>query len=252
MSAFNEYGSLKKVGLRRAQTAFRNQTKAGREWQALRFHAEPSVEDAVVEYHQFETLLRASGAEVITVPEADSLTLDAIYVRDACLVSPKGLILSNMGRASRNEEPDINADIYAASGFAVAGRIDPPGTLEGGDFIWLNETAAAVGLGPRTNAEGIRQLKDILGPGVDLQVVELPDPAHPDDVFHLMSMISPLDVDLALIYRPLMPASFLAWLQSQGLAYVEVPEEEFLPMGCNVLATCLTRPLVRAAARVSG
>ena len=100
----------------------------------------------------------------------------------------------------------------------------------------MNEKACAVGLGPRTNAEGIAQLKALLGDDVDVHVVPLPAPDHPEDVFHLMSMISPLDKDLALIYRPLMPESFITWLEGHGIKFVEVPEAEYIPMGCNVLA----------------
>ena len=108
--------------------------------------------------------------------------------------------------------------------------------MEGGDFIWLDEHHAAVGLGPRTNKEGIAQLRAILGEEVDLHIVELPAPDHPDDVLHLMSIISPLDKDLALIYRTLMPTQFIEWLEQLGIAFVDVPEAEYLPMGCNVLA----------------
>ena len=67
-------------------------------------------------------------------------------------------------------------------------------------------------------------------------MVELPDPEHPDDVLHLMSIISPIDKNLALIYRAFMPESFILWLQNLGIDFVDVPEEEYLPMGCNVLA----------------
>ena len=141
-----------------------------------------------------------------------------------------------MGRASRTPEAAINAASYTALGHSIAGQISAPGTLEGGDFIWLDEHHAAVGLGPRTNAEGIRQLADILGPEVELHVVELPEPDHPDDVLHLMSIISPIDQDLALIYRPFMPAEFMAWLEKLGVAFVDVPEQEYAIMGCNVLA----------------
>jgi N-dimethylarginine dimethylaminohydrolase len=116
--------------------------------------------------------------------------------------------------------------------------------LEGGDFIWLDRHHAAVGLGPRTNAEGIRQLKELLGPDVELHEVELPAPDHPDDVLHLMSIISPIDQDLALIYRPFMPASFIQWLETLGIGFVDVPEEEYLIMGCNVLAVAPRRAIM--------
>lgn len=205
----NEFDPLEVVAIRTARAAFLSQDKARQEWQALRFHAEPDVAEAIREYDMFRDHLAACGAQVIELPGASDLTLDAIYTRDALIVSPDGLILCNPGRASRRPEAKVNAGALNAMGFDVAGTINGPGTLEGGDFIWLSRKAAAVGLGPRTNSEGIRQLQAILGAHVDLHTVPLPAPEHPDDVFHLMSMISPLDKDLALIYRPLMPTPFI-------------------------------------------
>ena len=236
MSKFNEYSSIKQVAIRSAANAFVSEAILAEQWQALRFHAKPDLAEAISEYEDFRALLRSTGANLIELSPSDSLTIDSIYTRDSILVSPKGLILCNMGRASRTPEAAINAASYTALGHRVAGQISAPGTLEGGDFIWLDEHHAAVGLGPRTNAEGIRQLADILGPEVELHVVELPAPDHPDDVLHLMSIISPLDRDLALIYRPFMPAQFIAWLEQLGVAFVDVPEQEYAIMGCNVLA----------------
>ena len=236
MSRFNEYSTIKQVAIRSAANAFVSEAILAKQWQALRFHAKPDLAEAISEYEDFRALLRSTGANLIELSPSDSLTIDSIYTRDSILVSPKGLILCNMGRASRTPEAAINAASYTALGHRVAGQISAPGTLEGGDFIWLDEQHAAVGLGPRTNAEGIRQLADILGPEVELHVVELPAPDHPDDVLHLMSIISPLDRDLALIYRPFMPAQFIAWLEQLGVAFVDVPEQEYAIMGCNVLA----------------
>ena len=236
MSRFNEYSTIKQVAIRSAANAFVSEAILAEQWQALRFHAKPDLAEAISEYEDFRALLRSTGANLIELSPSDSLTIDSIYTRDSILVSPKGLILCNMGRASRTPEAAINAASYTALGHSIAGQISAPGTLEGGDFIWLDEQHAAVGLGPRTNAEGIRQLADILGPEVELHVVELPAPDHPDDVLHLMSIISPLDRDLALIYRPFMPAKFIAWLEQLGVAFVDVPEQEYAIMGCNVLA----------------
>ena len=142
-----------------------------------------------------------------------------------------------MGRSSRTPEAEENFKTLANKGYKIAGQIKSPGTLEGGDFIWIDNKNAAVGLGPRTNSEGIRQLKEILGPEIDLHIVDLPDPDHPDDVLHLMSIISPLDKDLAVIYKPFMPESFLKWLTKLGIEFVEVSEVEYPLMGCNILAT---------------
>ena len=236
MSRFNEYSTIAQVAIRTAANAFVSTAQLEQQWQPLRFHEQPDLDEANIEYRQFKQLLAAAGAEIIELATADNLTIDSIYTRDSILVSPNGLILCNMGRASRTPEAKINAAAYQALGHQVAGQITAPGTLEGGDFIWLDDQHAAVGLGPRTNAEGIRQLKELLGSDVELHVVELPEPDHPDDVLHLMSIISPIDADLALIYRPFMPASFIAWLEDLGIKFVDVPEQEYPIMGCNVLA----------------
>lgn len=236
MTNFNEYDVIKRIAVRSPAASFVDDEKIASEWVNLRFHSKPDYAKAASEHASFIRMLANSGASVIDLPTADGLTLDAIYTRDALIVSPKGLILCHMGRASRRGEPAHNAALLELAGETILGEITAPGTLEGGDFIWLNEKACAVGLGPRTNAEGIRQLKALLGDDVDVHVVPLPAPEHPEDVFHLMSMISPLDKDLALIYRPLMPESFIDWLGKHGIKFVEVPEAEYIPMGCNVLA----------------
>ena len=236
MSQFNEYSQLRQVAVRRPKNAFVDKDRIDSQWQALRFHEAPDIDQANDEFANFIQMLTCLGAEILTLPGESNLTLDSIYPRDSNIVSPKGLILCNMGRASRTPEAAINGQFYVSNGHTIAGEIVAPGTLEGGDFIWIDERHAAVGRGPRTNDEGIAQLRRILGEEVDLKVVQLPDPAHPDDVLHLMSVISPLDKDLALVYRPLIPDDFADWLAHLGIVLLEVPEEEYIPMGCNVLA----------------
>jgi N-dimethylarginine dimethylaminohydrolase len=117
----------------------------------------------------------------------------------------------------------------------VVGGVEPPGTLEGGDAVWLSRDTLAVGRGKRTNAEGIAQIAALL-PGVDVLTVPLPDWSGPGDVFHLMSVLSPLADDLALVYPPLLPDAFRDELRSRGFSFVEVPEAELDTQGPNVLA----------------
>lgn len=233
MSAWNEYDTLKTVAVRSPEFAYVSNEKINAEWQGLRFHSRPDLESAVVEHKAFVKILEGAGVEVIPLPGGEDLTLDSLYVRDAALMTPKGLILCRLGRKTRRAESVLHGEYLPVP---VLGAIEAPGTLEGGDFIWFDQHTAAVGLGARTNADGIRQLQALLGDDVALHVVPLPPMDHPDDVFHLMSMISPVDRDLAVIYRPAMPESFLIWLEMRGMKFIEVPEEEWLPMACNVLA----------------
>ena len=237
MNLLNEYSQIKEVAIRSPLAGFVDNDKISREWEALRYHAKPDMLLAISEYKYFKSLLTDDGMEVIDLPPSNKLTLDSIYTRDTILLCDKGLILCNMGRASRTFEVNENFKTLSSMGYEVAGEIKAPGTLEGGDFIWIDNNHAAVGLGPRTNAEGIRQLKEILGPSIDLHIVNLPNPDHPDDVLHLMSIISPLDKDLALIYKPFIPNSFLQWLANLNINFIKLSEEEYPLMGCNVLAT---------------
>ena len=126
----------------------------------------------------------------------------------------------------------------------VCGRIEPPGSAEGGDVIWLDSRTFVVGRGYRTNADGIRQLRAILGRAVEVVEVPLPHWRGHHDVMHLMSLISPLDHDLAVVYSPLLPVPFREWLLDRGIQLVEVPDEEFETMGTNVLAVAPRRCLI--------
>jgi N-dimethylarginine dimethylaminohydrolase len=237
MAVFNEYSLLTQVAIRSPLNSFLTDEKLSNEWQDLRFHEKPELKESINEFIEFRKLLLNNEIKIIDLPQAKGLTIDSIYTRDSILISPKGLILCNMGRASRTPEARDNYEHLKLQGYQIAGEILAPGTLEGGDFIWLSDTKAAVGLGPRTNQNGIDQLRKILGDTIDLHEVPLPEPTHPDDVLHLMSIISPLDKDLVLIYRPLMPVSFIQWLEQLGIKFIEVDEAEYLLMGCNVLAT---------------
>ena len=121
-------------------------------------------------------------------------------------------------------------------GVPIAGAIEAPGLIEGGDVVWFDANTVAVGRGYRTNDAGIAQFRELLGGDVEVVAVPLPHYRGPSDVFHLMSIISPVAEDLAVVYSPLMPVPFREWLVDRGIRFVEVPDSEFDSMGTNVLA----------------
>ena len=215
--AFNEYGVLKRVALRHAREAFRSAEAVVREWQALGYPAPPDFGRAVAEYDRFAEILANAGAELLFLDGGDGLSLDSIYVRDASLVSSGGTILCHPGKAARVAEATAAGGLLAAAGETILGAIEGAGWIEGGDLVWLDEATCVVGLGYRTNAEGVAQLQALLGPGVAVVTVPLPHYRGPEDVFHLMSMLSPLDRDLALVCSPLMPVPFRQWLLERGM-----------------------------------
>lgn len=247
MTAFNEYGAIARVAVRHARQVFAA-PGAVDAWRALNFTAAPDAAAAAAEFDAFVARLGEAGASVEALPPDEGLTIDAIYARDASVVTPRGIVACRMGKPARAAEPAAQRRAFEAWGLPVAGAIDAPGSLEGGDVVWFDERTVAVGRGYRTNAEGIRQFGALLDPGTTIVEVPLPHYRGPDDVFHLMSILSPIDRDLAVVYSPLMPVPFREWLLARGIGLVEVPEEEFDGMGCNVLAVAPRRAVMAEGA----
>ena len=235
LTEMNEFGRLKRLAMRRPLEAMRNQAKVDAEWRDLNYHTKPDFELAQREHDAFAVIIRNVGAEIVYLPDDPVLTMDSLYVRDAATVSPRGAILCNMGKAARCGEPGIHGKAFEQAGIPVLGAVTGEGSIEGGDLIWLDEKTVAIGRTYRTNDDGIRQFKNLVGPDVHVKVTALPHYKGQSDVFHLMSIISPLDKDLQLVYSPLMPIPFREWLLAKGMTLVEVPDEEFASMGCNVL-----------------
>ncbi len=233
---FNEYGALRQVALRRPGEAFVDDAKIDREWRDLNYHARPDLSNARAEYETFEGALLAAGAEVFHLPAKADLTLDSLYTRDSLVVTPRGLVKPHMGKPQRRAESAINGDALESLGIPVIGTITGHGKLEGGDLVWLDEHTLLAGIGYRTNQDGIRQLQGFCGPEVNVIAFDLPHYKGLTDVFHLMSVLSPVAHDLAVVYEPLMPVRLVQFLEARGISFVSVPEHEFATMGCNVLA----------------
>jgi N-dimethylarginine dimethylaminohydrolase len=236
-TSHSEYLPLYSVVIKTTSDAFINEDKLEDEWEALNYLGKPELLKSNTEYEIFENILKNQGVEIIYSPIDSNLSLDAIYCRDASIATNDGMIICTMGKLERALEPEAQRKIFLANGIPVLGTIQSPGTLEGGDVAWLNQKTLAVGLTYRTNLDGIEQLRTLLDPqGVTVITVDLPHYKGAEDVFHLMSIFSPVDKDLAVVYSPLMPIRFRNLLLEMDYKLVEVPEEEFDSMGCNVLA----------------
>ena len=237
MSAHSEFGKLISLFLKKASASFMNDAHISQHWEALNYLGKPDIAKALQEYDAFEQILKDHGAEILYLPTDDTVNMDSIYCRDAAIATSKGMIICNMGKEGRINEPAAQERAFEANGIPVLGVIAAPGTLEGGDVAWLDGKTLAVGHTYRTNEEGIRQLSALLAPlGVSVLPVEMPHYKGPSDVFHLMSVLSPVDSKLAVVYSPLIPIVFRNELIARGYEFVEVPDTEFDSMGCNVLA----------------
>lgn len=237
LTAHSETGKLQSLFIKKVEQAFISEAHINEHWQELNFLSKPDLNNSSEEFTAFEAVLKEQGTQLLYLPQDATVNMDSIYCRDAAIATNKGMIICNMGKAARMQEPAAEKKAFEANGIPVLGTITAPGTLEGGDVAWLDENTLAVGHTYRSNEEGIRQLTALLQPlGVEVITVPLPHYKGPSDVFHLMSILSPVDVNLALVYSPLMPISFRNLLLQKGYQLVEVPDEEFEGMGCNVLA----------------
>jgi N-dimethylarginine dimethylaminohydrolase len=223
------------------------------------YTARPDLALARKEHEGLVGLVAESGAEIIYHDEPLDGLADAIYVHDPVLVTDRGAVLLRMGKPLRRGEEDAIGRRLEAAGVPIHYRLDGDAIAEAGDCLWLDGKSLAVGLGFRTNWAGLEQLEDALGSEVEIIPVELPYFGGPDACLHLMSFISMLDHDLAVVYPPLMPVPFWQRLRSRGISMIEVPEAEFATMGANVLAVaprqCVMldgNPVTRARLEAAG
>jgi N-dimethylarginine dimethylaminohydrolase len=201
------------------------------------YTARPDLDGAMKEHDALVAILEEAGSEIVYQESPGLDSADAIYVHDPSIVCDGGAILLNMGKPLRADEPAAVGRTYEALGVPVLGRLTGEARAEGGDLLWIDHDTLAVGQGFRTNAEGLGRLEDLLRPfRVDLLPVPLPYFKGPDVCLHLMSLISLVDDDLAVIFAPLLPESFREEIERRGVRCVEVPDEELESMGPNVLA----------------
>jgi len=203
-------------------------------WREFGWRAAPDPVRAAEEHEALSLLLEEAGAEVV-VSRHDPGNPDAIYAYDPTLVGREGAVLLRPGKEGRRAEPDATAAALDGAGVPIVARLDAPACAEGGDTLWLDETTLLVGHGYRTNAAGIAALAEAF-PRVDVIAFDLPHWNGAMEVLHLMSYISPLDSDLAVVYPRLAPVRLLELLGELEIRTVDVPDEEFESMGPNVLA----------------
>jgi arginine deiminase len=235
---------LRRVVVKRPEEAFRH---IAAEWQDLNYTRPPDLQKSAEHHRRFVTLMRNAGAEVLELPADDRTGLDSLYAHDPVLVTDRGAVIFQTGKVARRGEGPAFADAFKNWNVPILGTIDGDATAEAGDMVWLDHDTLLVGRGFRTNAAGIRRLSQLLAPGgVTVIPVELPYWNGPQDVLHLMSFISLLDDDLAVVYRRLLPVPLFELLTQRGIQLVDVPEEEYESLGCNVLAVAPRRVIMVA------
>jgi N-dimethylarginine dimethylaminohydrolase len=192
---------------------------------------------AIEEHESFTSILRSSGAEVLFLPSDDRTGLDSIYTHDPVIVTEKGVILFQTGKEARRGEGPAMGDAFKKWDVPILGIVQGNATAEGGDMMWLDRSTLLAGRGFRTNGAGIAGIRALLEPlGVEVLEISLPYWTGPSDCLHLMSFISLLDQNLAVVYSKLLPVSLFELLLQKEIQLIDIPEEEYATQACNVLA----------------
>jgi N-dimethylarginine dimethylaminohydrolase len=197
--------------------------------------AQPLDMSLLVDQHAaFVELLAELGCEIDVLDPADDMP-DAIFTYDPCFVVGNGFIEFQGAKQARAGEPPLLAAELEARGIPRIGRLSGDATADGGDFFWLDDSTLAVGRSYRTNDEAIEQVRSMLGPEVSIDAFDLPHDQGPEFCLHLMSVVSPIRDDLAVVYERLAPVRLLEALRSRGVELLALPDEDYGSLGCNVL-----------------
>jgi len=204
-------------------------------WRDAGWRAAPDPARLAAEHEAFRGELEAAGVELVVSETSGESGLDGVYPYDPALVTRDGAILLRPGKDSRLNEVEPLGQALNQAGVPTAARIEPPAIVDGGDTCWLDERTLLVGLGYRTNEAGAAALRAAL-PDVDVIAYDLPHHRGRAELLHLMSLISPVADDLAVVYLPPLPVRLVELLADRGVELVEVPDDELATQGPNVLA----------------
>ncbi|GGJ97265.1 amidinotransferase [Lentibacillus kapialis] len=231
------YDQLKCVIVKHPEQAFISQSNLVDQWQTFNYIDVPDYAEALEEYREFIRMLNTHVDQIDYLPASNQTGLDSIYTHDPVKFTHDGAIILKSGKTIRQSEAAEMKTHLEKQGIPIIGELTGDAVSDGGDIVWVDNHTLAVGLGYRTNREAIRQLKKITEPFVNHFIeVPLPHDRGEDECLHLMSIISIVDHDLAVVYSPLMPIFFRQYLLEQGFTLIEVPVAEYETLGCNVLA----------------
>jgi len=190
----------------------------------------------VAQHEAFAETLAGLGV-LVTVLEAIDGEVDACFAYDPVFVVGSGVVEFRAAKPGRVAEgPRLVADL-AELGVPLAGRLESPAVADGGDFCWLRRDVLVGGRSYRTNQAAHDQLRDLLArEGQQLYTVDMPHDRGPAHVLHLMSCLSPVADDLAVVFEPIAPVPLLQLLTELGIAWVAVDPDEYDALGSNVLA----------------
>lgn len=244
--------------LRRALVHVPGPEYTSENWRAYGLEGEADRDAATEEQERFLDILQRHGVELEFLEEHASIQCTATF--DPALVTDAGAVILTSGRPERRAETFPMARKLLELDIPIIGWVGGSGSMDCGDTFWLDRETFLVGRSYRTNDEGFHQLRRALDGVVQtFHQLELPHWEGPGKVLHLMSVVSLVDEDLAVVYPRAAPIRLLELLHEREYRIVEVPDSEFETQGSNVLALapgravlCAGNPLTSAALRDAG
>ena len=230
-------GKIESILIKKPEQAFISQEHLNETWGEFKYFGCPDYEKVLDEYKVFEKYITENVENVYYLPQDDRTGLDSIYTHDPLKITKKGAIYFPMGKVLRGREYQATREFLEGIGVPTLGEIKAPGKMEGGDVLWIDEKTVAIGRGYRTNDEGIRQFKELTKDIIDEYIiVPMPHGDGVDACLHLMSIISFVDVDKAVVYSKYMPVFFREYLIDRGIQLIEAEDDEYDYLGTNLLA----------------
>lgn len=193
--------------------------EAGWYWQS---ETVPLLAELQAQHDALAETLRAEGAEVVYLEGVEGGRFKSVYTRDSSFAVKGGAIIGRLAPRMRHGEELPVTRTLAKLGMPILRTVTGTGMIEGGSFAWLNSKTAVIGRGIRINDEGIAQVAEVLKyQGVELIVVDLTGyDIHIDGHFLMV------DEDLALVWPPGLPFSFLERLKALGIQTIEMTHED--------------------------
>lgn len=232
----SEYRAIRHILVKHPKEAYRNQANADANWKDLGYSTPVSYDKVIREFEAFAAILEKFIPKISYLPAAADTGLDSLYTHDPIVPTDKGVIMMNMGKPQRRAEAEAMAAWFGAQGIPVRGWVGSPATHEGGDSVWIGDDTLAMARSFRTNDEGVMRMAELAAGDFEVLSYGLPYWNGPEECLHIMSFISPVDKDLAVVYSRQMPIPFREELARRGYKFVEVPDGEYATFGPNVLA----------------
>ncbi len=188
-----------------------------------------NIKEAKKEHKEFVDVFNSYGVEVL-LGETRKECVESLYARDLGVASKKGIIFGRFLEPARWGEHRLIEDVLYKNNIPVFYKLDR-GNFEGGDFVYIDDMTAAVGVGPRTDMLGFKALQMQL---YDIELNLIPVKIE-KEYLHLDKILNVIAENLAIICLKALPENLIKLLKKRNFTFIEVSSEEVFNEACNLI-----------------